>query len=94
MTLISILLEFRLIYIDFKLGVLQKLNFSSINKDSVIVECFGIHIERTVPNKLVEMLSTLTRSFSNMFDHVNTLEIKEDYIVTPRTIGLNFSSVE
>jgi hypothetical protein len=82
------------IFIDFKLSVLQKLKFSFMNKDSVIVECFGIHIEFTAPNKLVEMLTIIKRFFSNIFGHVNTLEIKQDNNVTPRTFGLNFSSVE
>jgi hypothetical protein len=94
MTIISILSVFALVLIDFKLSILQKLKFSIINKNSVIVECFGIHIEFTAPNKLVEMLSIIERFFSNFFGHVNTLRIKEDNNVTPKTFGLNFSSVE
>jgi hypothetical protein len=85
---------FALIFIDFKLSVLQKLKFSFINKDSVIVECFSIHVEFTAPNKLVEMLSIIEQFFSNVFSHVNTLEIKDDDNVTPRTFGLNFRRVE
>lgn len=36
----------------------------------------------------------MTRTFLNMFDYVNTLEIKESFIGAATTVGFNSGSIE